>query len=286
MVMKLLILGCGYTGQRLAQRLAADHVAVTVTNRKGEVPGLMAFPFAHSLEQDPIVPPSSAYSGVTHILSTVPPDQQGNDPVSLHLLSTLEQLSLQWFGYLSTTGVYGDSQGAWVDETSPLNPQSVRSQNRVKAETQFLQSSMPTHIFRLPGIYGPGRSILDRLKAGTVRNIYKPGHVFSRIHVDDIVETLYQSMQQPQPGSIYNVADDLPSEPSTLIEEGSRLLGVIPPPVQNYEDAESQMSPMARSFWQECRRVSNLKIKTDLNVQLQYPSYREGLQSIWMLDNP
>lgn len=281
--MKLLILGCGYTGQQLARRLIDANIAVNVTNRRGNVPGLSSFPFSHSAEGGSVLPPPRAYNGVTHILSTIPPDQQGNDPIVMHLLSILEQLPVQWFGYLSTTGVYGDSQGAWVDEDSPVNPQSVRSQNRVKAETQFLQSSLPTHIFRLPGIYGPGRSILDRLRAGTARHILKPDHVFSRIHVDDIVQTLYQSIQQPQPGSIYNVADDLPSEPRTLIEEGSKLLGIKPPPALAYED--TQMSPMAHSFWQECRRVSNRKIKTDLGIQLIYPSYREGLRSIWMMEN-
>lgn len=275
---KVLIFGCGYTGLRLVDRLAQDHIRVHVTNRSGNIPGLSAYPFAHALDTDPVLPPAAAYEGVTHILSSIPPDQQGNDPVAVHLLSTLEKLHLQWFGYLSTTGVYGDSQGAWVDEERPVQPQSVRSQNRVHAETQFLQSSLPTHIFRLPGIYGPGRSILDRLRNGTARNIFKPGHVFSRIHVDDIVQTVYQSMQTPQPGSIYNVADDLPSEPSTLIDEGSRLLGIQPPPVVAYEEA--QMSPMAHSFWQECRRVSNSKIKADLGIQLLHPSYREGLQSI------
>lgn len=276
--MKVLILGCGYTGLRLVDRLTQDNIRVHVTNRSGDIPGLSAFPFAHNLDTDPVLPPAAAYEGVTHVLSSIPPDQQGNDPVAVHLLSTLEKLPLKWFGYLSTTGVYGNSQGAWVDEESPVQPQSVRSQNRVHAETQFLQSALPTHIFRLPGIYGPGRSILDRLKKGTARNIFKPGHVFSRIHVDDIVQTVYQSMLNPQPGSIYNVADDLPSEPNTLIEEGSRLLGIQPPPVVAYEDV--QMSPMAHSFWQECRRVSNSKIKTDLGIQLLHPSYREGLKSI------
>ena len=276
--MKILILGCGYTGQRLAHRLIDANIAVNVTNREGRVPDLNAFAFNHSPDSTLIIPPPSAYDGVTHILSTIPPDSQGNDPVVMHLLPILETLSLKWFGYLSTTGVYGDSQGAWVDEESPVNPQSVRSQNRVKAETAFLQSSLPTHIFRLPGIYGPGRCILDRLRSGKARNIVKPGHVFSRIHVDDIVQAVYESMKHPQPGSIYNIADDLPSEPDTLIAEGSRLLGITPSPAVAYEDAE--MSPMARSFWQECRRVSNAKIKTNLGIQLLYPTYREGLQSI------
>lgn len=282
--MKVLILGFGYTGLRLADRLTQDNIRVHVTNRKGDLAGQYAFPFAHSPDTDPVLPPAAAYEGITHVLSSIPPDKQGHDPVAMHLLSTLEKLPLQWFGYLSTTGVYGDSQGAWVDEASPINPKSVRSQNRVNAETQFLQSSLPTHIFRLPGIYGPGRSILDRLRNGTARNISKPGHVFSRIHVDDIVQTVFKSMQHPQPDSIYNVADDLPSEPITLIEEGSRLLGITPPPALAYGDV--QMSPMAQSFWQECRRVSNAKIKTDLGIQLLHPSYREGLQSIRLLEAP
>jgi len=279
--MKVLVLGCGYTGKRLAERLRAENISVHVTNRKGTVSAsqLIAFPFVHTVNEVPKLPLVSAYAGVTHVVSTIPPDAQGHDPVVLHLLSTLETLSLQWFGYLSTTGVYGDSQGEWVDETSPVRAQSVRSQNRVNAETQFLQSALPTHIFRLPGIYGPGRSILDRLRMGTARHILKPGHVFSRIHVDDIVQTLWQSMQQPQPGSIYNIADDLPAEPRALILAGAELLGITPPAAIPYESA--QMSPMAQSFWQECRRVSNLKIKTDLGIHLLYPSYREGLRSIW-----
>lgn len=276
--MKLLILGCGYTGQRLAQRLLKEKIAVYVTNRQGTSPNLTAFTFTHTPDQAPVLPPTAAYAGVTHVLSTIPPDAQGNDPVAQCLLPTLETLSLQWFGYLSTTGVYGDTQGAWVDETSPLKTQSVRSHHRVNAESTFLQSPLPTHIFRLPGIYGPGRSILDRLRAGTARHILKPGHVFSRIHVEDIVQTLWRSMQQPQPKSIYNVADDLPSEPSTLILKGAELLGITPPTAVAYDAA--QLSPMAQSFWQECRRVSNLKIKSELGVNLLYPSYREGLQAI------
>ena len=282
--MKLLILGCGYTGARLAQHLLQKGIAVHVTNRQGTAgSGMNAFTFVHDPEGASVLPPRTAYAGVTHVLSTIPPDTQGHDPVIQTLLSTLEDLPLQWFGYLSTTGVYGDAQGAWVDETSPLNPTSVRSQNRINAENGFLQSSLPTHIFRLPGIYGPGRSILDRLRAGTARNICKPRHVFSRIHVDDIVQTVWSSMQDPAPSAIYNVADDLPSEPSTVLLEGANLLGITSPSPIPYETA--QMSPMAQSFWQDCRRVNNLKIKTNLGVNLLYPSYREGLRSIWAGEN-
>ena len=281
--MKLLILGCGYTGQRLAQHVLKENIAVHVTNRRGTAPEFTTFTFSHTPNQASTLPPAAAYADITHVISTIPPDVQGHDPVAEHLLPTLETLPLQWFGYLSTTGVYGDSQGAWVDEMSPLNPQSLRSQNRVNAETVFLQSSLPTHIFRLPGIYGPKRSILDRLHAGTARHILKPGHVFSRIHVDDIVQTLWQSMLHPAPGSIYNVADDLPAEPCALILAGASLMDITPPEPIAYESAP--MNPMAQSFWQECRRVSNLKIKTELGVNLHYPSYREGLRSIWAAEH-
>ncbi len=282
--MKLLILGCGYTGARLAQHSLQKGIAVHVTNRQGTAgPKMNAFAFVHDPQQSSVLPPRATYAGVTHVLSTIPPDAQGHDPVIQDLLPTLEDLSLQWFGYLSTTGVYGDAQGAWVDETSPLNPTSMRSQNRVNAENGFLQSSLPTHIFRLPGIYGPGRSIFDRLRAGTARNIIKPRHVFSRIHVDDIVQTVWSSIQKPVPSAIYNVADDLPSEPSTVLLEGADLLGMAPPTPIPYETAT--MSPMAQSFWQDCRRVSNLKMKTDLGVNLLYPSYREGLRAIWAGEN-
>lgn len=283
--MKLLILGCGYTGQRLAQHLIQKNIPIYITNRQGEpIPGLKAptFAFAHD-PQTSTLPPTDTYAGVTHILSTIPPNAEGADPVAQDLLPTLETLPLQWFGYLSTTGVYGDVKGAWVDETSSLQTQVARSQHRVQAENLLLRSSLPTHIFRLPSIYGPGRSIFERLRAGTAQNILKPGHVFSRIHVDDIVQTLWQSMQQPHPGSIYNIADDLPSEPSTLIVEAAYLLGIDPPPPIPYDSVH--MSAMAQSFWQECRRVSNLKIKTELGIKLLYPSYREGLQAIMAAEN-
>ncbi|MGB8699207.1 MAG: SDR family oxidoreductase, partial [Thermosynechococcaceae cyanobacterium] len=225
--MKVLILGCGYTGKRLAQALVRNQVDVQGTNRSGSpLAGLNIpiFPFAYNTGETITPLPEAALTGVTHVLSTIAPDSQGIDPVAASLMPTLLRSPLTWFGYLSTTGVYGDTQGAWVDETSPLNPQNTRSQHRVSIEATFLKSGLPAHIFRLPGIYGPGQSILDKLRSGTAHHIDKPGHVFSRIHVDDIVQTLWASMRSPHPGSIYNVADDEPSEPSTLIVEGAKLL--------------------------------------------------------------
>jgi nucleoside-diphosphate-sugar epimerase len=279
--MNVLILGCGYTGKRLAQWLIQQGIAVQVTNRSGSaVEGVSSkfFPFQYGESTRPL--PHQALDGVTHVLTTIAPDNQGIDAVIACLMPELQMAKLQWFGYLSTTGVYGDTQGAWVDETSPLQPTNVRSQHRVNIEATFLRSGLPTHVFRLPGIYGPSRSIFDRLRSETAHHIYKPGHVFSRIHVDDIVQTLWRSMGLPNPRSIYNVADDEPSEPSTLILAGAKLMGIAPPPAQPYES--TQLSPMAASFWSECRRVRNTKIKQELGVQLRYPTYREGLQAIWL----
>jgi nucleoside-diphosphate-sugar epimerase len=279
--MKVLILGCGYTGQRLARQLTQQGAAVYATNRSGTpIQGLNipVFPFVYASSAAATPLPNEAIEGVTHVLSTIAPDPQGIDAVAASLMPTLQRSPLTWFGYLSTTGVYGDTQGAWVDEESPLHPQNVRSQHRAAIEATFLHSSLPAHIFRLPGIYGPGRSILDKLRTGTAQHIHKPGHVFSRIHVDDIVQTLWQSMRSPSPGSIYNVADDEPSEPSTLLLEGAKLLNLAPPVAQPYEQV--QLNPMAASFWSECRRIRNHKIKQALGVQLTYPTYREGLRAI------
>ena len=277
--MKVLILGCGYTGQRLAHWLLDRQILVQVTTRSGSpVPGLeiLTYPFAYGDQTKPLA--AEALAGVTHVLSSIPPAKDGVDPVVALLLHQLQLMDLQWFGYLSTTGVYGDAQGAWVDETSALKPSNVRSQHRVNIESKFLAAALPTHIFRLPGIYGPGRSIFDRLESGRVKHIDKPGHVFSRIHVDDIVQTVGKSMLQPDP-NIYNVADNEPSEPSTIIVEAHRLMNRIPPPALPFDFVE--MSPMAASFWKDCRRVSNDKIRTSLGIRLLYPTYREGLQAIW-----
>jgi nucleoside-diphosphate-sugar epimerase len=275
--MKVLILGCGYTGKRLAQQLVRQSIAVSVTNRTGNaIADLSAPVFAFDYTAgDPKLLPDSAFYDVTHVLSTIAPDSQGIDPVAASLMPTLHRLNLSWFGYLSTTGVYGDTQGAWVTEESPVNSQNLRSQHRVNIEATFLNSGLPAHIFRLPGIYGPGRSIFERLRTGTANHIRKPGHVFSRVHVDDIAQALLLSMRSPCPGNFYNIADDEPSEPSTLILEGSKLLGITPPPAQSLD--LSTLSPMAASFWQECRRVSNRKMKESLGAQLLYPTYREGL---------
>ena len=280
--MKVLIFGGGYTGQRMARWLVDRDVEVQLTNRTGTAIAALSvpvFPFAYVDAADYTPLPAAALMGVTHVLTTIAPTQPGVDPVLALARQQLEVAGLEWFGYLSTTGVYGDTQGAWVDETAPLRSDNGRSQVRMTIESLFLEADLPTHIFRLPGIYGPGRSIFDRIRAGRARHIDKPGHMFSRIHVDDIVQTLWQSMQHPNPRSIYNVADDEPSESSQLLLEAAQLMGISPPAPIAYDP--STMSPMAASFWRESRRVTNHKIKAELGVQLRYPSYREGLEAIW-----
>lgn len=289
--MKVLILGAGYTGTRLARCLIQQQIEVVVTNRSGQaIPDLACpvLPFAFSDDSETLPALVARLTGITHLISTIAPSNTGQDPLCHGLLChssrdhesslTLMSLSLQWVGYLSTTGVYGDTQGQWVNEDSPVKPGNPRSFHRVTIENDLLNSELPIHIFRLPGIYGPGRSIFERIKAGQAQNILKPGHVFSRIHVDDIVQAIWVSLQHPTPREIYNVADDEPSEPRNLLLEGSRLLGLTPPETIPFESA--QLSPMGLSFWQECRRVSNQKLKQALGVKLYYPSYREGLRAI------
>lgn len=279
--MNVLILGCGYTGSRLANFLISHGIPVAVTTRQGVPPEHVhapCYPFRYEPTGESTLPPSKALENVTHVLSSIPPSREGLDPVVACLMPTLKEAQLNWFGYLSTTGVYGNTQGAWVDETASVNPQTARSQHRVGVESAFLNSTLPSHIFRLPGIYGPGRSILDRLRAGTAKRIDNPGHVFSRIHLDDIVTTLWASMQQPNPKTIYNVSDDEPTEPSNLVVEAAHLLGISSPEPSPLDQAN--MSQMGASFWSECRRVSNQKIKDELGVVLKYPTYREGLRAI------
>lgn len=192
--------------------------------------------------------------------------------------------NIAWVGYLSTTGVYGDTGGATVDESAPLAPTSARSRQRMDAEAAWLRlrrdSDMPVHIFRLAGIYGPGRSALDQARAGAARRIDRPGHLFSRIHVDDIGNVLWASIAKSDPGAVYNVCDDEPAAPADVTAEACRLLGVAPPPLLPFDEAAKDMSEMAKSFWRDNRRVANDRIKRDLGVKLLYPDYRVGLKAV------
>ncbi len=278
----LFCFGLGYTGTALARSVFQDGWTVAGTCRTPEHQAALAeagitthiFDRDHSLAGDTL-------AGATHILNSVPPDAFG-DPVLDAMAATVVETDANWVGYLSTTGVYGDRGGDWVDEKSDLAPTAERSQRRVRAEgTWFVlwrEASVPVHIFRLAGIYGPGRSPLDQIRAGTARRINVPGHTFSRIHVDDLVAVLRASMDAPAPGAVYNVCDDEPAPSAAVTAYAAELLGAEPPAVVDFDDAE--LSDMARSFYRDNKRVKNEKIKTDLGVVLKYPNYRAGLKAL------
>ncbi len=279
---RLFLFGIGYTGMALAKALVADGWEVSGTCRTEDRRVALAELgiHAHLFDRDhPMAP--EAIEGASHILNSVPPDDFG-DPVLDAMAAHIAAANPEWVGYLSTTGVYGDRGGDWVDESSDLTPTNERSMRRVRAEgTWFVlwrEGSVPVHIFRLAGIYGPGRSPLDALRAGSAQRIDKPGHVFSRIHVDDLVTVLRASMANPRPGSVYNVCDDEPASPVDVTAYGAQLLGIDPPPLVPF--GEAQMSDMARSFYRDNKRVRNGKIKSDLGVVLKYPDYRAGLKSL------
>ncbi|MDX2074338.1 MAG: SDR family oxidoreductase [Alphaproteobacteria bacterium] len=205
------------------------------------------------------------FTRFTHILSSIPPQSGYQEPDPA--------MRRGWIAYLSTTGVYGDWQGEWVDETSELRPNNERLNRRVAAEKEWLARG--GHVFRLAGIYGPGRSAIDDVRGGTARRIDKPGQVFSRIHVEDIAQVVVASMLAPNPGSVYNGCDDEPAPAHEVVAYACKLLDMEPPPMIPFEQAE--MSPMGREFYAANRRVRNDKIKRELGMELCYPSYREGL---------
>jgi len=273
----ILIFGLGYCGARIAQALAARGWTVRGTTRSGRaaVPaGIEVFAF------DGRAPlPAAALAGLDAVLSTVPPEGVG-DPVLTAMGPALAALPIRWAGYLSTTGVYGDQGGAWVDESTPCAPGQERSRRRLEAEQAWAASGLPAHLFRLAGIYGPGRSALDSVRAGTARRIVKPGQVFSRIHVDDIVQAVLASLDRPDPGAVYNLCDDDPAPPEAVIEAAAALLGQAPPPRIGWEEAQATLSPMALGFYAENKRVDNRKMKERLGVRLLYPDYRSGLAAI------
>lgn len=225
-----------------------------------------------------------ALTDATHVLLSVPPGADG-DPVLRHHAATIAETgTVRWVGYLSTTGVYGDRGGDWVDETSELRPASDRSRRRAAAEAGWLawgtETGIPVQLFRLAGIYGPGRSVADQVRAGTARRIVKPGHLFSRIHVEDIATVLAASIARPEPGGIYNVCDDEPAAPADVVTYVCDLLGLAPPPEVPFEEAFAEMSPMARSFWADNRRVRNDRLRDVLGVALAFPDYRAGMRAI------
>jgi nucleoside-diphosphate-sugar epimerase len=280
----LLCFGLGFSARVLAARLAAKGWTITATSRSEEGAeairraGYRAFVFDGAR---PL--PDSAFDGVTHAVVSAPPGAGGDPVLALHA-AHFARLARQfrWVAYLSTTGVYGDHAGGLVTEDTPLTPNTERGQRRLLAETQWLElwrgSGLAVHIFRLAGIYGPGRNQLLSLLDGTAKRVIKEGQLFSRIHVEDIANVLEASIARPHPGRAYNVCDDEASPPQEVVEYGARLLGLPVPPAIPFEQAE--LSPMARSFYADSKRVSNARLKQELGVRLSYPTYREGLAAI------
>ncbi|MXU64671.1 SDR family oxidoreductase [Oceanomicrobium pacificus] len=278
----LLSFGHGYSAQALDRILLGRGWQVTGTTRSAEKAATL-----RSRGVAPVIWPGSDMGahldGATHLLLSAAPTEAG-DPVLGALGDAIAARAprLEWVGYLSTTGVYGDRDGGWVDEGSDLRPSTRRGRWRQDAEAGWqalaAQSGLPLHIFRLAGIYGPGRGPFAKVRAGTARRIVKPGQVFSRIHVEDIAQALAASIDRPRPGAIYNLCDDDPAPPQDVIAEAARLLGCPLPPEERFEAAE--MSPMARSFYAESKRVSNRLLKEELGVTLRYPGYRTGLAAL------
>lgn len=273
----MLFFGFGYSAQVLARRLAKAGWSVSATARsaagRAEIGehGYRAVNFSGLAAAD--------LEGITHLVISVPPGGYGDPVLSAHgaLLQALAR-QIEWAGYLSTTGVYGDHGGAWVDEATPLTPNTERGARRVATEQAWLDTGLPVHIFRLAGIYGPGRNPLQSVRDGSARRIVKPGQVFSRIHVADIAMVLEASIARPHPGRAYNVCDDEPCPPQDVIAYAAQLLGLPPPPEIPF--GEATLSPMARSFYADSKRVSNARMKFELGVRLAYPTYRQGLAAL------
>ena len=262
----LVCLGMGATAHALARRLPDWRVR-----------GTHRAPRADALTFDGAATPelTQALREADAVLCSIPPDEAG-DPAFRAVADTLRAAPPRWLGYLSTTGVYGDLNGGWAFEWTPLNPQSAEAKRRALAETQWL--SLGAQVFRLPGLYGPGRSALDRVRAGDARRIVKPGQVFSRAHFDDVAAALALSIAKPDPGRVYNICDDEPAPPQDVTAFACALLGVSPPPEEAYDAAD--LSPAAQRFWAECKRVSNARAKAALGWRPLYPTYREGLRAI------
>jgi nucleoside-diphosphate-sugar epimerase len=283
---RLFCFGLGYSALVLGRRLGRAGWRLAGTTRSPDKAAALAAEGIEAVVFDgirPMADAEAALAGTTHLLQSVAPDAEG-DPVLRHHAAALAGCpGLAWIGYLSTTGVYGDHGGACVDEDSPCRPASERGRRRLAAEAAWLEFGAAygpaVQVFRLGGIYGPGRSALDTVRAGRARRIDKPGQVFNRTNVADLASVLSTAMTAPRPGRIYNVVDDEPGPPGDVVAYACRLLGVEPPPPVPFEDAD--LSPMGRSFYGENKRVSNRRIKDELGVRLAYPTYREGLDAIF-----
>ncbi len=279
MTQTLLSFGHGYSARALTRLLLPQGWRVVGTTRSADKADALA-----RTGVEPLIWPGAdiipALDAATHILISAAPDPDG-DPVLRDFRDAISARAARfgWVGYLSTTGVYGDNGGDWVDEESPLNPATERGKARVRAEADWASiPGLPLHIFRLAGIYGPGRGPFEKVRQGTARRIIKPGQVFSRIHVDDIAQVLAASIARPNPGRAYNLCDDDPAPPEDVIAYAAHLLGLPVPPAEDFATAE--MTPMARSFYAESKKVRNDRIKSELEVRLIHPDYKSGLSSL------
>ncbi len=275
----LFCFGYGFSARRLGARLKAKGWRIAATARSPEKAEALR---AEGVEAHlwPVASLAEAWPGEVHVLISAAPGEDG-DPVLAQHREEITALAdrIAWLGYLSTTAVYGNRDGGEVDETSDLKPASKRGARRVEAEAAWLSlaPAVPVHVFRLAGIYGPGRGPLEKVRAPDAKRVIKPGQVFGRIHIEDIANTCIASMARPNPGAAYNVTDDLTCPPQEVLDHAATLLGIPPPPAVDFETAE--MSAMARSFYGENKRVLNDRIKDELGVRLTYPTYREGLKA-------
>jgi len=276
--------GMGYSATALARRLKARGWRISGSSRTPEsVAALHEGGFEVVLVDGKAPFDPALLDGVTHVLVSAPPDE-ASDPVLRVAAQALiaRAGAIEWLGYLSTTGVYGDRGGGWVDEESPLEPSTARGARRLAAEREWLamwrEHGLPVHLFRLAGIYGPGRNQLCSILDGSAKRIVKPGQVFSRIHVEDIAGVLEASIARPHPGRAYNVCDDEPAPPQEVVAYAARLLEREPPPEIAFDAAD--LSPMAKSFYAESKRVSNARIKAELGYVLRFRSYHEGLKAL------
>ena len=282
---RLFCFGYGFSASALGALLGSAGWALAGTCRTPEGcraladAGVDAVPFSR---EAPLAEPAQSLAGTTHLLLSIPPDADGDPALDCHGADIAATEGLEWIGYLSTTGVYGDTVGAWVDESATPAPTSPRGKRRLGAERAWLalgeEYGLAVHVFRLAGIYGPGRNALATVKRGNAKRIAKPGQVFSRIHVADIAQVLAASIAKPRAGAIYNVCDDEPAPGAHVVAHACTLLGVAPPPLTPHDKAD--LSPMARSFYADNRRVSNDRIKAELGVSLRYPNYRDGLAAL------
>ncbi len=281
----LLILGHGYTADALSRLLLPQGWRVIGTTRSAEKARALA---ARGVE--PVIWPGAdlapALARATHLLAGIGPDAGGDPVLGAHRDLIAEAAThLRWAGYLSTTGVYGDHGGGWVDEDTPLTPTTLRGRWRVAAEQDWQSvPGLPLHIFRLAGIYGPGRGPFEKVRKGTAQRVIRPDQFMSRAHVEDIAAVLAASIAHPAPGVVYNVCDDEPSPPEDVLLHAARLLGLPPPPAVDYERAD--MTPMARSFYAESKRVRNGRMKSIPGMRLAYPTYREGLAALLASGEP